>query len=101
MANKNITMLQLRSILQQKSLGKSNRQIAKFLHLSRQTVNGYIQQFQQLGKTIEALLKLNDEELWSLFQKEVPEVKKTGVLMIFNSVFLLYMTSFKNHTPHG
>jgi transposase len=76
MANKNITMLQLRSILQQKSLGKSNRQIAKFLHLSRETVNGYIQQFQQLDKTIEALLKLNDEELWSLFQKEVPEVKK-------------------------
>lgn len=69
-------MLQLRSILQQKSQGRSNRQIAKFLHLSRETVNRYTQQFQQLDKTIEALLKLNDEELSSLFQKEVPEVKK-------------------------
>jgi len=76
MANKNITMLQLRSILQQKSQGRSNRQIAKFLHLSRETVNRYTQQFQQLDKTIEALLKLSDEELSSLFHKEVSEVKK-------------------------
>jgi len=76
MANKFITMLQLRSILQQKSRGQSNRQIARFLHLSRETVNGYIQQFQQLDKTVESLLKLTDEELSSLFQKEVQEIKK-------------------------
>lgn len=76
MANKHITMLQLRSILKLKSQGKSNREIAKFLHLGRDTVNGYIQQFQQLDKAIETLLKLNDEELSSLFQKEAPEVKK-------------------------
>jgi transposase len=76
MANKYITMLQLRSILKLKSQGKSNREIAKFLHLARETVNGYVQQFQQLDKTIETLLKLNDEELSSLFQKEAPEVKK-------------------------
>jgi len=76
MANKFITMLQLRSILQQKSRGQSNRQIARCLHLSRETVNGYIQQFQQLDKTVESLLKLTDEELSSLFQKEVQEIKK-------------------------
>lgn len=76
MANKYITMLQLRSILKLKSQGKSNREIAKFLHLARETVNGYVQQFQQLDKSVETLLKLNDEELSSLFQKEVREVKK-------------------------
>ncbi|MEI6886265.1 MAG: IS21 family transposase [Bacteroidota bacterium] len=70
MANKPLTMLQLRRILQLKSQGKSNREIAIELHVSRDSVNGYVKQLGLLDKPIETLLKLNDDELSSLFYKE-------------------------------
>jgi biotin operon repressor len=57
MSNKPITMLQIRRILQQRLSGKSNREIAKELHLSRETVNVYVKQLTLLGKTIEELMK--------------------------------------------
>ena len=65
-------MLQIRRILQQRSSGKSNREIAKELHLSRETVNVYVKQLTLLGKTIEELLKFTDQELSSLVYKEQP-----------------------------
>ena len=42
MANKPITMLQIRRILQLKSHGRSNREIASELHAARDTVNEYV-----------------------------------------------------------
>lgn len=68
-------MLQLRRILQLKLHGKSNREISSELRKSRDTVNGYVQQLSQLGKSFEDLLKLNDEELSSLAFKEPPSIK--------------------------
>ncbi len=65
-------MLQIRRILQQKLNGKSNREIAKELHISRDAVNEYVKQLSLLGKTYEELLKLNDQELSSLVYKEHP-----------------------------
>ena len=65
-------MLQIRRILQQRLHGKSNREIAKELHISRDAVNEYVKQLTLLGKTIEELLKLNDQELSSLVYKEHP-----------------------------
>jgi transposase len=76
MANKPITMLQIRRILQLKSLGKSNRDIACELRSSRDTVNQYVKQFAQLDKNFEDLLKLNDEEFSSLAFREPPSIKK-------------------------
>lgn len=72
MSNKPITMLQVRRILQLKSQGKSNRDIAEELHMSRNTVNEYVKQIFLLSKSLEELLKLNDEELSSLVYNEAP-----------------------------
>jgi len=76
MANKPINMLQLRRILQLKLQGKSNREIAFELCKSRDTVNGYVKQLSLTGKSLEDLLKLNDEELSSLAFNE-PSCAKT------------------------
>ncbi len=69
-------MLQLRRILQLKSKGRSNREIAGILHAARETINGYVKQFSELGKGFDELLKLNDQELSSLVFKEYDRVKK-------------------------
>lgn len=58
-------MLKLRNILQLSKRGKSNRDIAKELGISRQTVNNYVGRMDATGKSPEELLKLNDEELSS------------------------------------
>jgi len=63
-------MLQIRRILQLKSQGKSNRDIAVEIHRSRNTVNDYVKQIQLLNKSIEELLNLHDEELSSLVFNE-------------------------------
>jgi transposase len=75
MANKPLTMLQIRRILQLKSHGKSNRQIACELHISRDAVNDYVKQLTLLDKSIGTLLKHSDEELSSLFHKEPVSLK--------------------------
>jgi len=76
MANKTITMLQIRSILQLKGKGKSNREIARILHTARKTINGYVKQFSELGKGFDELLKFSDQELSSLVFKESDGIKK-------------------------
>ena len=70
MANKTITMLQIRRILQLKQRGKSNREVARELHISRDAVNSYVKQIFLLEKSIENLLQLDDQELSSLVYKE-------------------------------
>ena len=67
-------MLQIRRILQLKSYGRSNREIASELHAARDTVNGYVKQLTQIGKSFDDLLKLNDEELSSLVHNESPSI---------------------------
>ncbi len=63
-------MLQIRRILQLKSNGKSNREIASELPMSRDTVNEYVRRLTQLEKSFDKLLKLTDQELSSLVYKE-------------------------------
>jgi DNA-binding NarL/FixJ family response regulator len=58
MANKTITMLKLRRILQLKEQGFSNRWINGMLKLSRQTVDDYIKRFKQTEKAIRSFLNL-------------------------------------------
>lgn len=65
-------MLQFRRILQLKIHEKSNRDVARELHLSRDTVNRYVRHLNLLGKSNEQLLKLSDEELSSLVFNEPP-----------------------------
>jgi DNA-binding CsgD family transcriptional regulator len=63
MANKPLTMLQIRRLLQVLDSGLSRRQIAKQLSISRNTVDAYSQRFKTSGKSIGELLNLSDEEL--------------------------------------
>ena len=63
MANKRITMLQLRRLLQLKDQGHSNRRIAGMTNLSWQTVDDYINRLRQSGKDYKEMLKLDDESL--------------------------------------
>jgi len=69
MANKSITMLQIRRIIQLKSQGKSNREIARELHSARKTVNAYVAQIASSEKEARELLQLDDEQLSSLVCK--------------------------------
>ncbi len=61
-------MLQVRRILQLRSQGKSNRDIARELHKSRTTVNEYVKRITESGRDIQQLLDLSDQELSSLLQ---------------------------------
>jgi transposase len=63
MANKTITMLQLRRVIQLKEKGLSNRQIKKHLNLYRKTIDEYVNRVKQTGKSYKDLLKLGDEAL--------------------------------------
>jgi transposase len=74
MANKTTPMLQIRRILQLKSQGKSNRDIARELHKSRNNVNAYVKRIEDSGRVLHDLLKLTDEELSSLLYISSPPV---------------------------
>lgn len=63
MANKPITMLQVRRILQLKCQGATNRQVSGLTGLARKTVNRYVKAMEGTSKTFEELLALSDEEL--------------------------------------
>lgn len=78
MANKPITMLRLRRIIQLKEQGFSNRKIAEKLHLARDTVNDYVTRIKSCGKKHRELLKLDDEQLAVLVFNVKPEPLKDG-----------------------
>lgn len=77
MANTPIAMSKLKTTLRLYTEGKSKRFIADYLGLSRNTVLKYIRCFHRLKLTYEDLAKLDDRELYRLFQmpseKEFPE----------------------------
>jgi transposase len=70
-------MSKLKSTLRLYTEGKSKRFIASYLDISRNTVIKYISRFTSLKLTYEDLIKLDDRELYRLFQmpseKELPE----------------------------
>jgi transposase len=72
MANKTITMLKIRRLLQLKEQGQSNRSVSGALNLSRQTVDDYVRRLKQTGKGFKALLKLEDDKLQLLAYQEQP-----------------------------
>ena len=63
MANKTITMLKLRRVLQLKEQGFSNRRISGMIKLSRQTVDDYVNRLKLAEKSFKELLKLDDQLL--------------------------------------
>ena len=63
MANKLISMLIIRRILQLKSQGISKNKIAQITGIHRLTLERYLLKLQSTGKTCEQLLEYSDEEL--------------------------------------
>jgi len=66
MANKTITMIKIRRILQLHSSGASKLHISKTLELHRKTVDVYLVKLEGSGKTHEELLALDDQSLRSI-----------------------------------
>jgi len=63
MANKTITMLQIRKVLQLLDQGFSQRRIAREVDISRNTVQDYCLKFFKTGLSVKQLLALNNYEL--------------------------------------
>lgn len=70
MANKRIEMINVKHLLRLKLKGCSNRSIGEQLGISRNTINEYVQFFNQQKLSYEALLGLPDGELYALFPKK-------------------------------
>ena len=63
MSNIPITMLKIKRIIQLKIEGLSNREIAKSLKLSKNTVNDYVKELRRTGQSFDELLGLDDAAL--------------------------------------
>jgi len=59
--------MDLRQLILLKQKGKSNRQAAELLHISRNTVNDYVQYLSSLGHSWQELLAMDDATLEGLF----------------------------------
>ena len=70
MAGKRIDIMDIRQIIRLKSRGVSNRQVGKNLNISRNTVNGYVQQMEQMSLSFNELLDYSDHQLEELFPKD-------------------------------
>lgn len=66
MSQKPIPMLQIRRILQMLVKNISHRQIARAIHMSRNTVDEYVKKIDQTGKSLSDLIRLSDGELSAL-----------------------------------
>lgn len=73
MANKPIVMSKLRRLIQLYSQGKSKLFISKYLELSRNTVDKYVNQYKLLELTTEEVEKLTDTDLDKLFFVQVKD----------------------------
>ena len=71
MANKTITMLQLRKLLQLKEQGHSNRRIKGMMNMSRQTVDDYVKRLKRTDKSYKELLQLDNDALQALAFREL------------------------------
>jgi transposase len=72
MANKTITMLQIRKALQLLDQGHSQRSIALQIGISRNTVQDYCLKFYKTGFTVKELLALDDHALHQTISTERP-----------------------------
>jgi len=76
MANKPITMLQIRRVIQLLDSGASHRNIAKHLTISRNTVKDYVLKLTRTGKSFIELLNLSDVQLSELLYNPQPIVSR-------------------------
>ena len=67
MAGNRKNIMDIRQVLQLKQKGYSNRKVAFYLRISRNTVNGYVKFFNGLDQDYGGLLSLDDAQLEQLF----------------------------------
>ena len=77
MANKPLSMLLIRRLLQLKGQGSSNRQIAMILRVSRNTLNTYMARIDQCSSSYTDLLKLSDEALATVALTDITSPEKS------------------------
>jgi transposase len=66
MANKSISMIQVRRIIQLKSEGLSKLKISKLLNIHRATLDNYLSKFEATGESYQGLLQYSDGQLGAL-----------------------------------
>jgi transposase len=67
MAGQRIDIMDIRLLIQLKIKGWSNRKIAQYMDVSRNTVNSYIQVFSHRAEDLAELLELSDAQLLGFF----------------------------------
>ena len=77
MANKSISMIKVRRIIQLLAEGKSKLKISESLHIHRATLEKYLFKLRSTGKSFSALLKYDDNQLSTLVFIEL-SVPKAG-----------------------
>lgn len=124
MANKTVSMLRIRKLIQLLDNGLSQRQISAELKMGRNIVSNYVRQIQECGQSIQSIQEQDDESLASLFSHSSPkpspderfqklekyfpdwveELKKTGMtkLQLWKEYMAKYpdgygYTQFKEH----
>ena len=70
MANKPIKMLQIRRMLQLLQAGNSQREVARQVSISRNTVDFYVKRFREAQKSYAELLALSDQDLSGIIFRE-------------------------------
>ena len=96
MANKPVPMLLIRRLLQLKEQGSSNRQISGLLHVTRNTVNTYINRIKQCNRSYIELLVLNDEDLAEVMLSEKTEQEKDSKYSDFEKQLKYFTEQLKN-----
>jgi transposase len=96
MANKVLTMLQVRRILQLLEEGRSKREAARQLEVSRNTVDYYARRFKLCGLTLSQLLGLNDIDLVKfVYPEQATRVKQDARASIFDSQLDYFLKELK------
>lgn len=70
MAGKRIDTMDIKQLISLKKQGLSNRKVAQLLHISRNTVNGYTNTFENCGLSLDQLAALDEAALKELCSPE-------------------------------
>lgn len=88
-------MLNLQHLIRLKRDGSSNRQIAVYLGIHRNSVNSYVQFFDHCGQSYETLLTLSEASLHALFMATEPAHESTSRYATLRALFPYLATELK------
>ncbi len=76
MANKKVSMLRIRKLIQLSARGLSQRKISKEMKMGRNIVSMYLEQIKRSGQSCQSLLELDDAALSALLSPPSKEMSK-------------------------